>query len=551
MAAPIATLERIAAAEMSAELREMLDSVAEATVRGAPKYQADVVRELTRVIVCRTYSGIIFELTHLMATAYLAFRGRGYEQLFWDQGQATPRRFRAGFERALSHAHEGADRVFPAANGIEAAYSDGPFAVNYSRMPLLSAMLDFLVAAIGYQAVDEAIRNALDPEPSRASLKRAANRMSKALYGYLKPRLPSAQAQRKFRCLMAFLRTRAAASHPRPDDIDDQAVAAFWREHAGDDDGDWKTFRATVMAFIHLRDALAAASEWTRLSETLPLDPARDGEPPDAENVLAACAAIDDRKAPLEALAENPAAAVKFLTKREAEQIAMTVAAGDHARALPLSILRAAVFGAVQAAITQSLRQGRCGSDAVSHACRDEGESYSARLEALNAVATHLEKVLGAAYHVLAQARHAEAITVFLALNPDVDLRPLAKAAAGAPAGGNVVALGAEDAARAFFTGGDDANGDCPGMADFSGRAAAAHRSILRKGFGAQEARDPRIIEGFAAGAPALLKLRGDLGRYLALIEALLPSPRDLERATLADRSFFFTQFRMLYGGNT
>jgi hypothetical protein len=535
---------------MSAELGAVLDTVAQATVRGAPKYAPRVTRELTRAVVCRAYSGIIFELTHLMAAAQCAFRAGGYERLFWDRGPAAADRFRSSFERALTHEPDAAGHVAMTIGGIEAAYPDGTFSVSFGRMPLLSAMLDFLVGAIGYRQVDEAVRGAFSAPPSHAAVNAAANRISRALYAYLTPRLPAAQAQRKFRCLMAFLRAHAGAVQPRPEDIGDDAVSAFWMAHAGDPRGDWKTYRTTVAAFIHLRDALAAAAEREAVNDPLPLDPARDAAGPDEACVMAACAGLDRRLAALETLAEAPADAVKFLTKTDVEALSPILAAGDHARALSLSLLRAMVFGTVQAAITQALRRGLDGPDAVSEACGAEAESYPKRLARLYDIAGQVEKASAAAYHVLAKARHGEAIDLFLALNPDLDLRPLAGAVASrVPSGGNVVALGADAAAREFFGFAAAGSGDCPAMGEFAARAAAAHRAISRKGFGADESRDPAVVAGFAAGAPALIEIREALARYLARLEALMPSPRDKERGTLADRSFFFTLFRFLYGG--
>ncbi|MDH3242218.1 MAG: hypothetical protein OEO83_16315 [Alphaproteobacteria bacterium] len=549
MATGIGTLERLAQAEMGGELAELLDSLAEATVRGAPKYAPRLHRTLVRAIVCRAYSGLIYELVHLMAAAHGVNRARGYEQMFWDQGPATAARFRAAFERALAHAPDAAN-VAATGNGIQAVYGDGSFAVAFSRMPLLAAMLDFLVSALGYREVDEAVRSAVKPPASQAALKRAANRITRALYAFLKPRLPAAQAQRKYRALMSFLSDRAGDAPVGKDAIDDDAVFEFWRDHGTDAQGDWKTYRTAVKAFLHLRDALGAAADREAMAGALPLDPARDGEAEASDLVLAACAAVDRRAEAIDCLRAPPAAAVKFLTKREAEGIALILGAGPHARALRLSVLRAAIFGAMQASISQTLRQGKQGVAAVNDACARGGDSYETHFAALAGLRDHLERVLAAAYHVLAQARDGQAISILLALDPGLDLRPLAANLAGPqPAGLNVVAIGAEAAARELFAHAADGAPDCPDLERFASRAAAAHRGLSRKGFGANEAGDPEIIAGFSAGAPALLQIRDCLGRFIAAIEALMPLARDRERRMLADRILFLNQFRILYGG--
>lgn len=549
MAVGVATLERLTEAEMDGELAELLDSLAEATVRGAPKYAPRLHRSLVRAVICRSYAGMIYELVHLMAAAEGANGERGYEPLLWDDGPATAARFRAGFERALAHTPDGAGNVQATGNGIQVDYPDGTFAVAYSRMPLLAAMLDFLISALGYREVDGALRGAFEPEPTQAALKQAANRLSKALYAFLKPRLPAAQAQRKFRALMDFLKPREGTDVVTKDAIDDDAVIDFWRAHGADAAGDWKTYRAVVKAFVHLRDALDSAAGRDAVAAALPLDPARDAAVADADGLLDACAAIDLRCDALDALGAPPASSIKFLNKREVERIALILGAGPHARPLRLSLLRAAIFGAVQAAISQSLRRGARGSNAVDACPAWDDNGYETQFAVLSQTRDHLERVLGAAYHVLAAARDGQAIAILLALNPALDLRPLAAGLGGGlEAGGNVVALGAEAAARELFAQAAIGAPDCPGLGDFAAQAAADHRGISRKGFGAGEARNPEIVAGFAAGSPPLLEIRDSLQRYLIAIEALMPEPRDRKRRMLADRILFLTQFRSLYG---
>jgi hypothetical protein len=179
--ADVTTLERLSRTEMDEELAATLDAVGEATVRGELKYAPRLHGKLTRAIVCRGYASPIYELTHLMAAAQCVFRDRGYESLFWDQGRAAPSRFRQDFERALANPPGAADHICSDGTGIHATYTDGAFTVTYTRMPFLSAMLDFLVATIGYQAVDDALRDALGTPLSRAAMTRAANRITRSL----------------------------------------------------------------------------------------------------------------------------------------------------------------------------------------------------------------------------------------------------------------------------------------------------------------------------------------------------------------------------------
>ncbi len=550
--AGIATLERLSRAEMDGELAATLDAVGEATVRGQLKYPPRLHGKLARAIACRAYAGPIFELTHLMAAAQCVFGDRGYESLFWDQGPATAERFRQDFERALTNPPGAADHIHSDGTAIHAAYADGAFTLTYARMPFLSAMLDFLVAALGYGAVDDALRDALGPRLSRATLARAANRITRSLYAYLKPRLPTAQAQRKYRSLMAFLLARTKKGTVRPEDLDDDDAFDFWQAESvkADGAGDWKTFRTVFRAFVHLREALRAAADHEALACPLPIDPERDAGGVDPGQVMAACAAFARRKDPLEVLGSAPAKAIKFLNRRETDGISLIMDSGDAALAMPLSLLRAEVFGAVQAGISQCLRRGDDGRAAVARSCDPDDESYCGRVEMLDETLAHMEKALHAAYHVLAKARHGDAIALLLGLNPNMDLRPLAPAlAATARVRGNVVALGAQAVRDEFFAQAAIAPAHCPELGAFVARCARAHRRMARKGFTGFDAGDPEIVEGFAAGAGALLRIRDAVARYRARLDRLMPDAGDRDRRYRADRGLFFTQFRILYGG--
>jgi hypothetical protein len=526
--------------------------VGEATVRGALKYPPRLHGKLVRAIVCRAYAGPIFELVHLMAAAQCMFRKRGYESLFWDQGPAAPSRFRQSFERGLANPPGAADHIRSDGTGIHATYADGAFTVSYARMPFLSAMMDFLVAALGYQAVDDALQDALGTPFTRARLARAANRITRSLYAYLKPRLPTAQAQRKYRSLMAFLLARTNMDVVRPEDLDDEAAFDFWQAESTkiDGAGDWKTFRTVFRAFVNLREALCAAADQEALACTLPIDPERDSGGADPGQVMAACTDVARHQEPLEVLRSSPAKAIKFLNKRETDGVFLIAASGEAALAMPLSLLRAEVFGTVQAGISQCLRRGNDACAAIARSWDGDSETYSDRVDMLDETLAHMGKALDAAYYVLARSRHGDAISLMLNLNPKMDLRPLAPAvAATARLSGNVVALGAAALRDEFFAHAALAPAHCPELGDFVARAADAHRHLSRKGFGADEADDPRIIEGFATGADALLRIRDVVAGYRARLGRLMPGTQDQDQHYLADRSLFFKQFRILYGG--
>ena len=551
--AEITTLERLARVDMDGELGAMIEAVTFATTRGAPKYNPHIGAELARRLVCRAYGGMVYELVHLTAAAEMADPERGYGGLLWDNGPATAGGFRKRFADALANQPRGPIPVRPDANGIRIAFTDGSFTIAYSRMPLLCAMLDFLVAAIGYGAVDDAVKDALQPPVRRAALSRAANRLSRDLYDFLKPRLPSVQAQRKFRTLMAFLQARSGVGAVRLEDLDDPAVLDFWKTRSAgpDADDDWKTFRTVFSTFTRLFFALKASRDHAALERAKPLGSDSEAGEVDPADVHGACVAYAGQRAPLDVLRSAPANEIKFLGKSEMDALEPLLAAGDAAGALPLSVLRAEVFGNAQAAISQHLRRGKAPADAVAAAQDNSLESYDKTVARGGNLLAKMSDSLHASYHALAKARHGDAITLLLQLNPEMDLKPLAALISGAGDGADVTAMNAAALRENFFDHAASGCKECPELATFAARAAAAHGRITRKGFGAADIHRPAIAEGFAQGSAALAAIMMTVERLHARLLTRLPKTADRERLFIADRDSFFVQFRRIYGAQS
>lgn len=546
----VSSVERLGHAEISAELGAIFETISQATANDAPKFAPAVCRRLAREIVCRTYAGAIFELCHLARIGDAAFGRAGYEALFWGGGPARADGFRRRVTAAAGRQGDCGGLIVSAAEA-RMVYGDGEFAVSWSRMPLLSALMEFLVSALGYETLDRALRCTPDTPPDRASISRAANGIARELYAFLKAHLPSAHAQRKFHLVMNFLRRRHGGRGIGPQDLDDATVLDFWLFAAPGTDGeaDFRKFETVFRAFVDLRSALAAGRDRARLQAPLPLGPDRAAGEVDPADVDAAIAHVESRRAPLDVLRAAPANAIKFLNKREVAAIALLMEAGDGALAMPLSVLRVLVFGAVQARITQSLRRGDAGPPPAM--ASNHGAGYSGRRQRIRDTGDHLERVLLATFHVLASARHGEAITVLLGLRPEIDLTPLAPLVRGTRGtADNVVDFPSPAAGVQFLsdTAADPEN--CPDLAAFASEAKAAFRRIARHGFHGAD-NGGGAVDGFADAVEALFAIRGQVERFLGRLSPAALAHGCWERQHAADRAVFDDRFRALYGEST
>ncbi len=310
----------------SAELAALLDGVRSVGVAGEPKFSPGVQQDLVRLVVGRAYAPALLQLCHLVHVAALAPRQR-VELLFWGVPIARASAY-AGWVRArLGAGGRGPVPVSADGAGVALDYADGRFALTYGQMPLLVAVMDLLVSALGYPAVLERVDQLL-AATTRARTGEIANDLSRALYGFLAPHLPTAHEGRRFERLVDHMLHRRAddastaefdKSDFSRDDIDDAAILEFWLTC---DEPDFRVYGTVLRGFLRLAEALEYAATSVGLARANAIGTDRDaGEvEPDSEDVPAVGA--QDEHDPLLALQEPPASAVKALNQRERTEIA-------------------------------------------------------------------------------------------------------------------------------------------------------------------------------------------------------------------------------------
>lgn len=536
---------RVLEEAQSSELAACFQIIQEASVDDVDKYPEKICRELARAVVCRTYASAVHELCHLVVAAAGSDPTGRYENLFWNTGPARARNFHAWFQRA-----GGASRhiaVEPAQ--IVLRYGDKPFAVTYGRMPFLSALMEFLMTALGYTELDDSFAPLCAAFPDAKGVSDAANELSRKLYAYLQDHLPPVQEQRRHRDFLGFIAERAdggAAAQA----IDDEAVIEYWLEHAADDEAeagtDARTYRGVFKTAVRLLHILRLAADKHGMSVALPIGTEREAGEVDPADVESAMAEIDEAAEPITMLEETAASGVKFLNKRELDTLRQALHGEAAGRCLTRSVLRNAVFGDAQARLTQALRQGIDGATIAQRIADEPDHGYDARIDAFAALAPHLARMGLIAFHVLAQAGHRDAVNAALAVRPDLDLADLADALDGGDAehdDANVVSFQAERAMQRFF---QSAHGADP--ADAIGalavEAAKAAKGFARQGFSEDATSDPNVIELFAAALPALTALRRELDKFIGDHAAGIDWAAQMD----ADTPRFRAQFLRLYG---
>lgn len=528
------------------ELAEALALLAETTVADRPKFSRRACRQVAVAVSCRNYAGAIHELCHMIVFADAASGGRGWEDVYWNTGPATAATFRhiaAGLSLAPA-APERELEVTP--DEILIRYLDGRFSISFARMPFLSALLEFLVSALGYAELDDVISAMIADGPGTVRVSTAAKKLSRLIYRYLGPLLPAAQSQRNFRKMIAFLEARPG---PGADigAIDDRAVLDFWRQETQSGNSDFRTFVFVFRSFVRLHQALDAARVRAALERPLRIGSDRDAGDIDPDQVFEIVETVDERRGALETLRDGPASAIKFLNGRESRELELLLDCGSCALEMPVSLMRAEVFGAAQRRITQALR----GDGDISEMIDASGaESYDRRRASFAHLCAHLVRTMLASLHVLARSRHQKAIAMVLSLRPRADYAQLATLFPDhADDDGNVVVLDTTLVRERFFTGVMEMEVGAGGIGEVFREARAAFGKASRQGFRDRDLLDPKLLDGFAAASDALVEINDQLAGFCIRLDRAALARGSWSDQFAADLEIFRAQFQQIYGG--
>lgn len=541
-----ATTHQLLESGKSAELAAALQLVEEAEALGQRRFSRQVCHELGTLIVCRNYAPVLHELCHLVQIADQCGRYPDrVERFFWGAGPARPAVFRGVVEPHLP-----SDRISLTDNGVALDYGDGSFAVSFGRMPLLAAMMEFLVTTLGYLAVDDLVQGLREGDFSKAAVSAQSKSLAKQLYGYLATHLPSAQEQRKLHRLLGFM------SRHRPEGfdlhaIDDDSILRFWREESLTDNNDgldFRTYATVYRMFVDFHRVLGSLAESAGLDAPLPLGGDRDSGEVDPDRIQRQLEIIDRDRTSLGWLADSPADRIKFLNRKEHDDLQRLVEDGDTGRALALSLIRCEVFGKGQSRITQALRRKVDAQTLRSLTEQPAQADYADWLGQLRKHQAHLDKVLQASLHVLLRGESEQSLALLSELAGEMDLTPLRQLWPSAQADDDdkVVALGTAAIGKRLASMLSDPAVVGPELAGIATSAARAFKGLSRQGFRDEELDDAEVIAGYEQAGPLLIALKAQLAGFVATLEAHEPG-NGWDGQFDRDRGVFSEHFQRLY----
>lgn len=536
----------------SDRLVSALASVIDATGPDGPRYPPRATSELVRLISARAFGRPMLELAHALRFAAELSPRRSWPTYFWGAAAASPSSFRAVTDGALARAGRRPDPPPIEARTTAVAWigESAPFEISYGRLPLLTALLELMVDLVGFEPLDAVALGLTDRDRGEAVIREAANALSRLLYEALRDHLPAGTAQRRCLTLLSALRSRVGVGFGGgvelgPEHVDDEFVLEHWSATAAEAGEDNRTFTSFVASIARLRTALEYAKTRSGMRRAAPIGGDHDaGETDIAEDaVLGVLEEASGMRDALDALSAPSAGSVKFLNKREVESITLLADCGRQVLALPLSMVRAAVFGDRQSQLLQAVRRRL--PDAEVTALVDERHigAYAERCERWRGVIRQIDVARRAALHVLIVNRRPAGAALMAELEPEVASADLPALAAGAAS--NVVSLrGGSLAGRvvdALATGAGGERVDAVLAA-----ARRIHGRVSRKGFEAEKVEDPETVAAFEASAPVLGSIGGRLASFLAVLDPALGEDGGAAREA-EDHTWFAVVFRALY----
>jgi hypothetical protein len=484
-------------AGLSDALLAAFRNAAEATAAdGELMFARNVSRDLAKAVACRNYAMLVLQLCHLVNIADASGED-GWEAFFFSGNRASPSAFRGLIGERLEPRGWRRAGFDYSDDGIAIGYEDDQFNVPFSRMPVLSALMYFLVETVGYKPADDAFAAMLEDAGRQKSVSDAANRISRRLYEYLGDHLRGAQEQGKFEQIVAFLRAQNGGGEA---EIDDAVILSFWRARAeADEETDFKQYRSALRAFVAFAKAIEGGRSKGAVARPAAIgDDRAAGEiPPD---ILSAAMEMEGEwQSPLPQLEAEPASHIRFLTNREQKDLSLLMEWGPLAMAWPLSLLRYETFGFTQSRLTQAARAGVAAAEIDRIASCADTENFTRRVARIGELGAHAAETLKASAWILQSAGDGE--------------------------------------------GEDDTVVDAHMLA-----ARRAFKKLNRQGFAEDAQTDPDLIAGHRAGIDVMLSVRDRLDAWHEMASGLDASPPGLGGQFEADSEYFRGGFHRLYG---
>jgi len=504
----------------------LLAAVAESTGAHGRKYGEKTVQELHRLILCRNQGMALWWLANLLAAVQATQTSTAGQspciQFFWVDENLTPSRIRCAFADSTTDS----PKVI-CAEQLQITYDDGEFSLGLSKLPLLSALLELVVAI-----VPDFWQQLAALDVTRASaVSSFASHLQSEVNDYLSNHMQLQQQQRKARTILQWL-------HLNNLEIDDQSVLEFWCFAQQEKLPDFKQFNTVAESFVDLLAVLEEGGTNIAVSQALSMGMDASIGEIDPERLESAVLELRSDLTPLAKLADVPLSSIKFLTDKDRRQLSVLDTAGMGKHNLHLTLARMAVFGGAQMSISQHARKGRHDLIPDLVRCRDV-PTYQDHIDSLRLLANKMYKTRLCALHVLLQLEHEESAPILVGELPEDARAQLASRL-------SEVSLSAGDTVSYVLAKRDELALQIPALNALLREAKAAYKSINREGFQQLPSKD--MGSAYVQGIESLAAIAGATDLYVNALDQVIEKLGGSMALHAAELEIYRNSFKTLYG---
>jgi hypothetical protein len=403
------------------DLRAIEDSV---DMHGNALYEQAAIYEMRCAILCRNYAKALWEYSHFIALIEHE-SDAGVIEFFWEQNILNSARFRHWLAQAVTHSHY----LSEDGGAFKALIGTREFILNTRRINLMAAWTAFLVM------VEPELLGKLHSfktELNEKTIDAFSKQLKTALDAYLEAHLQPIHQQRQGRILLTWLQEYTGQTDATAL-LQDETVLAFWQHNALNAEGDFKRFTTVADCAYRLHEAMELSDDQQQIDGAKSYHQDQQGS--NAAWLIDEVSQINTsenlfenliNREPVNAVAslgKPPLNEIKFLTSKDAAFCEKFETAGPALNVLPLTFLRAQVFGLQQARLTEDLRATK--GQNVSKLIEMDGLiGFSAWQSSVSEQLEKIAQTRSAVAYVLWQHAHPQALASLLeALSDEQKIR--------------------------------------------------------------------------------------------------------------------------------
>ena len=494
----------------SEEVVALYNAILEQEVDGELRFQRHEMNRLAGVIAGRSFGQAIFELVNMaQMAAAISSNGHDYISIFWHVNPARAN----GFTHWLNSNDSQNSLVEIDKTGLKK--NDGTFKVTFSRMPFLTALMEFMATALGFDVILNHLGNR-DPG-------KAANAITREFNYWLNQYMPSAHEQNKYRIIKEYLDRQIDTPT-----LDDSVVLSLWKEISLVEE-DSRTYKGVVGDALRFLRAWEAACNANEMGMAHPLGTDREAGEVDVDagaNLWEEV--VNAEEDALSLLEVPPLNVIKLLTSTEKKRWGKFAGEGKAGRALPLSILRRAWVGPWQGKI--SIAGGASIKIEVLESILTTGpkESFADLVGQLDKLQETIIRARLTVFYHLWQLDRPETLHCLPDLFPEIDLSGMAQHLKNGEIK-NILSILKSNPAQV------------PNLIESLNKASKTAKGFQRQGLGLEDVSDSKIQDALVEADTILTKLSKPLKMYR---NSIITKKIDVQ----AEYDFFSKHFQNIYG---